>query len=243
MKNYLFMAMACLLALTSTSFGELVVNAGFETSETTGGGWPNSYGDWNGDYSAIVGATGGITPYEGSQMLQFKGTSHYGAASSTGCCVFQLVDTSSYSSLIASGNAVAKASTFFNRVNTDSQTDTGFYVQIFAFDGLVSTFATRWEANGYSSAIVYSTTNFLTDDLSTTWEKVEGELAIPTTTTFLAISINASENIYNDYSYPEFDGHFADSASLQIVPEPASIIILGSGLIWLSRKRNRAQIK
>ena len=79
MKEFTTTLIVCLF-ICNVSFGtNLVVNGGFETSETTSGGSPSSYGDWNGDYSAIVGATGGITPYEGSQMLQFKGTGFNGA--------------------------------------------------------------------------------------------------------------------------------------------------------------------
>ena len=78
MKNYLFIVMVCLFVCSYSSGVNLVVNAGFETSEATSGGVPSGYGHWNGDYSAIVGATGGIIPYESSQMLQFKGTSFNG---------------------------------------------------------------------------------------------------------------------------------------------------------------------
>lgn len=239
MKNYLLAVGVCLLALQASVFGaNLAVNAGFETSETTSGGWPSSYDNWNGDYSAIVGTTSGVSPYDGSKMLQFKGTSFSGAGSSTTSTVFQLIDISAYTSLVASGKAIANVSTYFNRVTGDAQTDTVFDFDILAYNGSVSTFASRWEYGTYSSALATAYTDGLyTDSSVQTWEVLSASLVLPTNTTFLAIGVKASEDIYNDYSSTEFDGHFADAAYVEIVPEPASIFILGSGLVWLSRKR------
>ena len=60
-----------ILAVASLCNGaNLVVNPGFETSATTSGGWPSTYGDWNGDHSSIVvGPSSGINPPEGSQII------------------------------------------------------------------------------------------------------------------------------------------------------------------------------
>ena len=232
-----YVVAVCLFVMNSSYGVNLATNAGFETSETTGGGWPSNYGDWNGDHSAIVGTTDGITPYEGSGMLQFKGTSHYGAASSNTSEIFQLIDISDYSSLVASGNAVIKASLQFNRVDIDAQTDTRAAILLLAFDGSPSTFDARWESNTYGSAISYTSNGIYLDSNLQTWEKLELQFALPMNTDFIALRIATREDIYNDYSYPEFDGHFADAVFVEIIPEPATMLLLALGGIMARRKK------
>lgn len=196
----------------------LVVNGGFETTETTGGGWPSIYGDWRGDYSSIVGASDGIVPLEGSQMLKFMGTSFRGASSGNSCQVYQIIDVSSFRELIAAGQATASMSAYFNRVAGDVQTDTEFYVQIHAYEGDPSTFPSRWETYGYDATLAYVDNILFTDSNPATWEQCEVQLALPPNTDFILIASNVTEDIYNDSSYPEFDGHFADAVSVTIVP-------------------------
>jgi len=238
MKKFTIVMTVCLL-ICNYSFGtNLAVNGGFETSETTSGGWPDSYGDWNGDYSAIVGATGGVMPYEGSQMLQFRGTSHGGTGSSDTSEIFQLIDISAYNSLVVSGNATVKTSVHFNRVDTDSQTDTKAFINLMAYDGSTGTFDTRWESNTYASALSYTTNRIYLDDNLQTWEELELELFLPSETTFVALRIGLHEDIYNDYSYPEFDGHFVDAVFVEIIPEPATIALLICG-VGMLRKYKR----
>jgi hypothetical protein len=216
----------------------LVANPGFETGESISGGLPTVVNDWKGDYSAVTGSTLGITPNSGSQMLQFLGSSYIGCGgSATTCDVFQLIDLSGYNSLIVSGKAKAIASAYFNRVMGDSQTDTKFDVIIYAYDGSPNTFSSRYTKYGLASALVYSHTPLYADGLISTWEKSETILDLPSNTTFLALCINIHENIYNDSSYPEYDGHFADDVSLTIIPEPATILLLGMGAFGLIRRK------
>jgi len=187
--------------------------------------------------TAIVGTTSGVIPYGGSQMLQFKGTNFHGAGSSSTSRVFQLIDVSAYNSLIVSGNATVKASVQFNRVNIDSQTDTLFAIKLMAYDGSPSTFDTRWETNHYNSTLSHTANSIYLDDNPQTWEKLEHQLALPSETTFVALGLFIYENIYNDYSYPEFDGHFADAVSVEIIPEPTSIVLLAFGMLIFKKKK------
>jgi hypothetical protein len=204
--------------------------------ESTSGGPSGSYGDWNGDYSAIVTATSGITPMSGSRMLQFKGTSHGDSGSSTGGEVYQVIDISSYQTLVASGNAKAPASVYFNRVAGDAQTDTLFGLILMAYDGSPSTFPSRWESSGYSSALVWMQAGGLySDSLAETWEQLDLSLNLPANTSFLVVKISISEDVYNDTGYPEFDGHFADNVFVEIIPEPATILLLSLGGLVLRR--------
>jgi hypothetical protein len=242
-KEILAIMVICLVfCLTVTAnAANLVANPGFETVENTSGGPPSIYGDWNGDYSAIIGTTSGITPLGGSKMLQFKGTSHNDGGSGNSCEIFQIVDITSCLSLISSGSAVATASAYFNRVAGDAQTDTAFNLILMAYDGSPSTFPSRWNSSTYDSALTYCNAGgLLSDGLVGTWEQLDAPpLNLPTSTTFLVIDISASEDVFNDYSYPEFDGHFADNISLQVVPEPATMILLGLGTLLTIKRKYR----
>ena len=66
---------------------------------------------------------------------------------------------------------------------------------------------------------------------------------LPTNADYLAVRVTASENIFNDNSFPEFDGHYADNVSLQVnnaVPGPCSFALLGlgAGLAgWMRRRK------
>jgi hypothetical protein len=199
----------------------LVVNGGFETSEPTQGNWPSVYGDWLGDYSGVVGATGGIAPYGGARMLQFRGGAWPSRASRAGVCeVPQIVDVSAYAGLIDSGEAVARASVRFNRVAGDSQTDTMFGLKIYAHAGSASSYPTS-RANG--AWLTYGLVSVYTDGDAESWEECTAELPLPVDTDYIVIEVHAAENVYNDTSGTEFDGHFADAVWLEIDGGPVTI--------------------
>ena len=232
MSNFRFMLLGVIVvAAASMCNANLITNPGFEQTEGTFA-YPHQYGDWSGDNSTIVSNSDGIEPYEGSQMLKFRysGWESY-AQDAFSSQVYQLIDISAYSSLIASGNAVVKASAYFNRVAYDNETDTQFYVWIMALTGSPAGF------NASSNILDDVTEYFETDSYLDTWEKGEAELILPANTTYVAICIAANENIYNDITGVEFDGHYADSVSLEIVPEPATIVLLVLGSVLIRRRR------
>jgi hypothetical protein len=224
-KQARFLLAVFAIVLASASFCKsenLAVNSGFETYESTEGGWPSSYGDWKGDASSIVGATAGITPLEGGQMLKFTGSSFTGTSSATACQVFQVIDVSGYSELIAGGEAVISASAYFNRVAGDAQTDTQFYVVINAYQGDPSTFPSQMDGSTY---LVRISTPIYTDGDPGTWELCSTELALPVNTDFVVIGLYANEDVYNDSVLPEYDGHFADSVNCEIILEGIDLVI------------------
>lgn len=214
-----------LIVLVVTSFcgaANLVVNSSFETIEPTSGGLPTTYGDWSGDYSSIVGATSGINPLGGSKMLQFLGTSYADGGNGIASEVTQIIDISSFRSLISAGNAIASASVYFNRVTGDAQTDTSMYVSIFAYQGDPGSLPAQWSGGTHlarADGEIYSDNDLLT------WEQATCQLLLPTNTDFIVIGVNAAENIANE-NYNEFDGHFADMASIEIVPEPSTVLLI-----------------
>ena len=214
----------CLLVLGAPfCLANLITNPGFEVMEATDNEYPYTYGDWEGDISEIVISENGITPLEGLNMLHFiHAAGDYGAHTTIASQVKQAIDISAYADQIASGNAVAQLSAFFNRILGDVQTDTQFTVRIDAFAGQVSDYvdlARNQEQLAFSKADIFS------DADTSTWEMAETELLIPTGTDFLAIQVQAVENIYNDISRIEFDGHYCDVVNLQIIPKPVFIDI------------------
>ena len=79
-----------LLVLASPSAGEnLVTNPSFETVENIVDlpvpSLPEDFGDWIGDVAGVVNAKDGITPVDGSRMLQFENTTPLGPAVETAC--------------------------------------------------------------------------------------------------------------------------------------------------------------
>lgn len=228
LRNILY-AVSCLFLVSGiVEADSLLVNPDFELVEFTGDFY-GSDGGWYGDDSAIVPAENGITPYNGSQMLQFIYAHRYGGAvGGSASQVYQLVDLTPFADQIETGLAVASASFWVNRVQGDAFTDTGFGLGFVALDSsgavLVGEVGLHFESDG---------------DIST-WELVEHDFLIPVGTTKLRLQLHASENIYNDTSGVEFDGHYGDNASLAIsvIPEPASVCLISlflSGVCFTRR--------
>jgi len=190
---------------------------GFETcvSQTT---LPNATGVWAGDVNAVTGSILGIAPAKGTQMLQFIYTGEATAqpcpsCGGTGCDVWQLVDLSPYSSLVAAGVVSARASARFNRVAVDAQTDTGFNLLVRSYSGSPSNFPSN-----FANFLTSETMNLLSDGDPQSWESLSVTSQVPVTATFVAFLMSAVENIHNDTgpTAVEFDGHFADQTSLTL---------------------------
>lgn len=234
MKKSLLLTLVAVLLLSAQGYGlNLVINPGFETAESTSGGMPTNYGDWNGDYSQIVTTTSsGITPHQGSGMLQFLGTGFNENGSSTASQIVQLVDLSDFASLIVTGQAELGFSAYFNRVSGNDKTDTSVAISVHALDGTQNGFPARFSAKNY---LLTSNDGLLLDADQSTWQIASGTIILPSTTTYVAVELIAAENIYPDYG-TEFDGHFVDSIWLDMIPEPATIMILSAGLIFMRKK-------
>jgi len=202
-----------LSVVTSMASANLVTNPGFETIESIGGAIPTSFGDWDTDIATIVTTESGIIPRSGDRMLRFDFSSPFGPGASTGSCeIIQLIDVSAFAAEIAAGQAVAAVSFFANRVAGDIQTDTLFRMRIRAHSGDPANFPSV-----LNTPIDDATINVETDDDPNTWEIVSAELALPVNTDYLSVWTMAEENVFNDASAPEFDGHYADDVSLTIM--------------------------
>lgn len=231
MKVALFMCSVFVLFATGSSdldtktmylvdAGNEVVNGGFETPESTSTGepvnldWlPTEYGDWAGDVSNIVTGQNGIAPYEGNRMLHFIYSGPDGPYSGlVASQLYQIIDISEHSSLIASGKALAVASFRVNRVAGDSETDKLFDLEIMAYAGSHSNFPESID----NDELGHAAENLESDSNVATWELLTTQLPLPNSTEYIVIEIDAHEDVVNDGSDPEFDGHYGDDVKVEI---------------------------
>ena len=233
-KMYLSTGMLAFIGASAAS-ATLVINPGFETLESTLGR-PSSYGDWGDNVSQIVTAENGVTPHDGSRMLKFIATGPAGPDVGGGSSVYQLLDLSSFAAAIASGQAQVTASAFFNRAFAGVETDTQFVIGLTAYSGSPAAFP------GFPTPLATATVSLFSDGDALTWEMLETSLLLPTDTTYVALLLAAAENVVNQNTSPEFDGHYADAVvGVSQIPEPSSglLIVAGSALIGLMRRSRR----
>lgn len=188
-----------------------IPNSGFEGGIPTVG-YPTYPGQWGGDLHSFVEAENGIMPYEG-RMLRFDAANQGGASAGTSCQVVQLVELSDYSDLLNRGATTAVVSAWVNRVKGDRETDTRFTVTLRAYAGSVSAFQDQHVSGNH---LVSSTTEIFSNS-NASWEQVTTSITIPKGSSYLAVWVNAHENIHTDDIAPEFDGHYVDNVSLTLL--------------------------
>ncbi|MGE4608604.1 MAG: hypothetical protein AAEJ52_17865, partial [Myxococcota bacterium] len=160
---------------------------------------------WETDSFSIVGAENGITPSGGSSMLRFDATMGAVAGSETSAIVTQVIGVSDYLGVIASGTATVYASASFNRVAGGAGTDTQFSIIVQALDSGGGALATTFAP-------------YFTDADPGTWELHQASRPLPAATASVKVFLAAIENVTNDLSSPEFDGHYVDEFQLWIEP-------------------------
>lgn len=195
---------------------ELLVNPGFE-SPVSVGALPTSLGVWRGDLSQSIGAERGVTPFDGTRMLRFDATGPTGPGLTfLSSQQWQLVDVSGNRADIDAGRATVDASVLFNRVAGTAATDTRFNLVVTAFSGSPSAFPADYvSGNGRLGTV-------LAEVIATTglnWHTAAVNMELPPGTTYLAVEIYAYENVTDDATN-EFDGHYADRASLILRRKP-----------------------
>ncbi len=221
--------------LCQFSYADSLVNGGFDAPGNPESRQPTTAGIWSGDPTMIVSATQGVTPFSGDFMLQFTGTSPAGPVGFDSG-LWQLTDVRHLRSAIDAGDLEAELSAWFNRVHLNDTTDTMFALRLTAFGNTLAEFPGVFTGTGLANVSV----DLIADSDVSTWENLSGSFVIPPGTMFLATELRAVENVFNDGSPPEFDGHFVDAVTL-VIPEPsgALLAIIGAalGIPWLSRCR------
>ena len=223
----LYLSAGVLLGAAASAQTNLVTDGGFEAPDAsmapqaTALCFPTSFaqaGQWRGDRAAIVAGTNqGIAPFEGSQMLHliFAAGSPSELNSSQ---LKQIIDLRAFETDIDAGGASLSASARFNRVQGDAQTDTLFSIQFAAYQAGDTPFPspTGPDASG----------TVLTDGDVNTWQLASADLVLPVGTDFVLLQVFAAENIKNDTSGTEFDGHYADDVVLTLnLPGPVTVDI------------------
>jgi hypothetical protein len=166
-------------------------------------------------------------------MLSFLATLTGGPSpSATSCDAWQAIDVSAFSSLITSGQAKFNASAYFNRVPGDALSDTLFSVEVRAYSGDVSNFPAA-----INSPLERAIADMVSDADVNTWELAQSSLVLPANTSYVAIFVRATENVFNEPDRStEFDGHYSDlvSASISAVPEPDSLafFVMCTLVLW-----------
>ncbi|MDV6031969.1 MAG: hypothetical protein F9B45_18140 [Phycisphaera sp. RhM] len=197
---------------TATINTPTAVNLSFELEEPIREATYSVTGGWQHDYAAIVQSEGGISPDSGARMLRFLGTgvSSTQASSSVGSEIAQLIDLRAYPSV--AGRTITFGA-MFNRIAGDSETDTQFLSRIQAYQGDPDDFA-----NATSLGITVA--DLFSDFDPSTWEYVEASMTLDANTDFVRVWLVAVENIFNDTTGVEFDGHYADSVQWSIDGDP-----------------------
>ena len=196
---------------------ELLVDPGFEMGLIQPL-FPISYGIWGGDEAASVGETGGVVPVEGDRMLQFVYTGTDVPGPQVSGDLSQLVDIEAYRAQIENGEAVAVCSGHFNRVQLDEETDRLFRLSLRAYVG------EPWEFREiFQNYTLQVSVGLVSDGDPSSWERVETEMTIPPGTDFIAVLLEAREDVANDTDQTEFDGHFADDFRLRIEAATPSV--------------------
>lgn len=201
---------------TSNAVAGFIYTFGFESGTPSLGPRPTNFGGWRGDRVAYRAAENGIMPVEGSRMLRFL-TAQFNASSSNTSQYWLNLDLSSMAAEIDQGKALLEASVLFNRVAGDAQTDTDFALDVRARSGTPSSF----------NNLALNTSVVDSDSDPLTWELAKVSFLLPVGTRFIQLELDAFENVFNDTSNPEFDGHYADDVTVAVttVPEPASWIL------------------
>lgn len=197
------------LVLCASASAQSVECGSFETC-TTLPELPTAFAVWGGDPCDVTGPVAGIMPPAGDQMLHFVCTSIGGChGAGTGSDVHQLIDLAPIAAEVAAGLVVVTIEASFNRVTGDAETDHKFTLNVRAFAGSPSTY-------GSLPALAAAPFDLDSDDDPATWERVGTELDVPIDAEYLDIGLSAVEDVFNDTSDPELDGHFADDVTLTI---------------------------
>lgn len=211
--------------------GAVVNNPGFEVGVAAPGA--PIVANWCYDNHAFVTAENGITPAAGQRMLKFVSTSPTGPGGVV-CDVFQAIDLSSPAdqAVITGGGASLNVSALFNRVldtPAPSIVDTRFRIGLFA----ATSFANAQSLTNIGSNYV----DLYSDSNLATWETINNTLALPTSTQWAVIHLAAVENVLDENSGIEFQGHYADEVRLTLVPAPGSMALVGLGGVLCARRR------
>ena len=222
-RNLLSLAAIGAAALSLSVVGSaqaVLTNPGFETPTTTSASnvlnnFPGFAGIWGPEMGSIATATMGVTPFQGSRMLQMTDDGL------TYTQTFQAIDVTSFGGLINAGQAQMTASAWLNT--------NGGYTGAFGLVNVMYFSGPTW-----GSMIGNSGNGTLTLDANPqTWEAVSVTSMIPVGTQWLVYQV-----AFQNASIGTNTG-FVDLAGLDIVqvPTPGALALLGLAGLGVTRRR------
>jgi hypothetical protein len=213
-------------ACTPSAWANLLVDPGYEanpldTAFNVLNDFTTYQGIWGVEAATITGVDGGVTPAQGLYMLSMVDDGQAGTTQG-----MQVTDVTSYAALIDSGGATVNMSALFDANQNLPAALGGVYVSFFT-------------ANYYGSYTGDIGNTLTLDNATSTWESISVSGAIPAGTRWLL-----SQVVYSDASLLGPDGvsypSYVDAAQLTIVPEPATLGLMGLGALVALRRRRRA---
>ena len=217
MKKLVIIAITALLSASSTQAftwsGNLLINPGAESATLTG---------WTTDALGIVvashsqqSASGTVRPYSGDRFFNMAGIS-------TGlrdALLYQNIDISEYAAEIDAGILKVQAGAFMQTEDVPSISGADYaQLTIYYFDSAGST--------------ITSLTTGLSQSPNLTWIEKSLEGIAPTGTRSISFEL------FGERHEGTYINAFFDNTNLQIavIPEPATLLLLGLGAIVLRRK-------
>lgn len=206
---------------TPAARANLLVDPGFESNPTTSAfnvltNFPTYQGQWGPEVGSITGATGGVTPAQGTKMLSMTDDGL------TATQTFQTTNVSALSGLINSGTAVINLSALFNAGPNVPAGVGAVYVQFFSGPSYGTQLGT-----GAGSGLTL-------DGNPQTWQPIALSATVPVGTTWVLSQVFfVNSSLLSNAGY-------VDAADMTITPEPVSMALLGLGSVVLLRRRRAA---
>ncbi len=190
----------------------VLANCGFEDGPSYQR-WPSNIGVWAGNWSKVVAAEQGIAPRSGTKMLRFDCTSWGVPSRCPSSQVSQIIDLSDRMNAVREGLVRVRASAYFNRVKGSENTDTRFRVVLLAYRGRISDNFQNYENIRH---ILMETGSIDTNADPTTWQRASTEMLVPSDADYVVVDLIADEDVSNETSGKEFDGHYVDDVSVTL---------------------------
>ncbi len=195
-----------------------MANGGFEEQTKIEDGVPTVVGVWSGDYSRVVGAENGVTPYQGGKMLRFvrannelsdpRATRNVGE-------IHQIIDLRPFHADLATGKAQVEISARFAAGTQDS----GYYfsLQAISFQGPIEWAVEAWNGRDrYGRTAAERVVEASWPAGRPAWQKLQLNLPVLTGTDFLILHGAVTRLPKPKEGVVEFPAHYMDDVTAQL---------------------------